>query len=165
MTRAEAVKTFYTDAEKRGRVGRTIHEYMGFFDESNGGGIEARKTRYATMINNYYDVVTDFYEHGWGQSFHFAARARGESFEASLARAEHYVALRLGLSAGMKVLDVGCGDGFWWTMRDDRREIYGIDISAREITQARKRINAELADVSREPPYSTTRFPVTFPVP
>jgi len=111
MTRAEAVKTFYTDAEKRGRVGRTIHEYMGFFDESNGGSIEARKTRYATMINNYYDVVTDFYEHGWGQSFHFAARARGESFEASLARAEHYVALRLGLSAGMKVLDVGCGVG------------------------------------------------------
>jgi sterol 24-C-methyltransferase len=111
MTQAEAVKTFYTDTEKRGRVGHTIREYMGFFDESNGGGIEARKARYATMINNYYDVVTDFYEHGWGQSFHFAARARGESFEASLARAEHYVALRLGLSPGMKVLDVGCGVG------------------------------------------------------
>src|SRR6185369_3027726 len=24
------------------------------------------------------------------------------------------------------VLDVGCGDGFWWTMREDNREIYGI---------------------------------------
>jgi sterol 24-C-methyltransferase len=63
------------------------------------------------MINNYYDVVTDFYEHGWGESFHFAARARGESFDASLARAEHYVALRLSLRPGMKVLDVGCGVG------------------------------------------------------
>jgi sterol 24-C-methyltransferase len=84
---------------------------MGFFDESNGGGVEARKAQYAKMINSYYDVVTDFYEHGWGQSFHFATRARGESFEASLARAEHYLALRLGLAPGMKVLDVGCGVG------------------------------------------------------
>lgn len=108
---AASPKTFYTDNDKRRRVGSTITEYMGFFDETNGGGVEARKAQYTTMINNYYDVVTDFYEHGWGESFHFAARSRGESFEASLARAEHYLSLRLGLGAGMKVLDVGCGVG------------------------------------------------------
>ena len=50
------------------------------------------------------------------------------------------------------VLDVGCGDGFWWTMRQDDREIYGIDISAREIAQARTRIHAELSDVSQQAP-------------
>ncbi len=113
MPQAEAVKTrtFYTDDVMRRRVGNTITEYMGFFDEANGGGVEARKAEYAKMINHYYDVVTDFYEHGWGQSFHFAARARGESFEASLARAEHYLALRLGLGEGMKAIDVGCGVG------------------------------------------------------
>jgi sterol 24-C-methyltransferase len=111
MPETQAVKTFYTDTHKRRRVGTTIREYMGFFDESNGGGVEARKAHYARMINNYYDVVTDFYEHGWGPSFHFATRATGESFEASLARAEHYIALRLGLKPGMKVLDVGCGVG------------------------------------------------------
>ena len=84
---------------------------MGFFDESNGGSLEARKAQYARMINDYYDVVTDFYERAWGLSFHFAKRAKGESFEASLARAEHYLALRLGLKAGMRVIDVGCGVG------------------------------------------------------
>jgi len=57
------------------------------------------------------------------------------------------------------VLDVGCGDGFWWTLRDhDEREIYGIDISAREIAQARKRIKAELTDVSATEPFPGTKF-------
>ena len=57
------------------------------------------------------------------------------------------------------VLDVGCGDGFWWTLRDhDEREIYGIDISAREIAQAKTRIKAELTDVSREEPFAGTKF-------
>jgi sterol 24-C-methyltransferase len=113
MPEAQAISptTFYTDDAKRQRVGSTIREYLGFFDEDRGGGVETRKAQYATMINDYYDVVTDFYEHGWGQSFHFATRAKGESFDASLARAEHYLALRLGLRAGMKVLDVGCGVG------------------------------------------------------
>ena len=56
-------------------------------------------------------------------------------------------------------LDVGCGDGFWWTLRDhDRQEVYGIDISASEIAQARARINAALTDVSRERPFPGTDF-------
>lgn len=56
------------------------------------------------------------------------------------------------------VLDVGCGDGFWWTVRSDDRDIYGIDISAREIAQARQRIHAELTDISRETPFAGRTF-------
>jgi SAM-dependent methyltransferase len=60
------------------------------------------------------------------------------------------------------VLDVGCGDGFWWTVREDDRlkneEVYGIDISASEIAQARERIHAELTDVSKETPFRGTKF-------
>jgi len=56
------------------------------------------------------------------------------------------------------VLDVGCGDGFWWTVREDDREIYGIDISASEVAQARERIHAELTDVSQEQPFRGTKF-------
>jgi SAM-dependent methyltransferase len=56
------------------------------------------------------------------------------------------------------VLDVGCGDGFWWTVREDDRDIYGIDISAREIAQAQRRIHATLTDVSRETPFPGTKF-------
>ena len=66
--------------------------------------------------------------------------------------------------AGMSgpVLDVGCGDGFWWTVRSDARqgrgEVYGIDISASEIAQAREHIHAELTDVSAETPFRGTKF-------
>jgi SAM-dependent methyltransferase len=56
------------------------------------------------------------------------------------------------------VLDVGCGDGFWWTLRDSRGEVYGIDISEREIAQAKTRINAEVTDVSRETPFPGVKF-------
>ena len=111
MTQQQEVTQFYTDARTRETVRGAIRDYLGFFDESKGGNVAARKARYATMINHYYDLVTDFYEQAWGQSFHFAPRFKGESFEASLARSEHFIALRLGLAPGMKALDVGCGVG------------------------------------------------------
>jgi sterol 24-C-methyltransferase len=98
-----------TSTDDPGRqVAGTLRSYLGFFD---AGGDDARQRGYATMVNQYYDLVTDFYERGWGESFHFAPRFEGESFEASLVRHEHYLALRLGLEAGMKALDVGCGVG------------------------------------------------------
>jgi SAM-dependent methyltransferase len=57
------------------------------------------------------------------------------------------------------VLDVGCGDGFWWTLRKHSgNDVYGIDISAGEVAQARARINAALTDVSREQPFPGTEF-------
>lgn len=56
-------------------------------------------------------------------------------------------------------LDVGCGDGFWWTLRDTAgKEIYGIDISAREVALAKQRIVAEITDVSREQPFPQRAF-------
>lgn len=68
------------------------------------------------------------------------------------------VAMQSVAGAAGPVLDVGCGDGFWWTVRDDTREIYGIDISAAEIAQARTRIRADLVDISRETPFPGVEF-------
>jgi Cytochrome P450/Mycolic acid cyclopropane synthetase len=96
---------------KRDEVPSRVDEYVGFHDESKGGDVQARKANYTTMVNDYYDLVTDFYEFGWGQAFHFAPRHNGESFPASIARHEFFLALRLGLKPGMKVVDVGCGVG------------------------------------------------------
>ncbi|XP_022759458.1 cycloartenol-C-24-methyltransferase-like isoform X2 [Durio zibethinus] len=76
-----------------------------------GGEAEERKANYTDMVNKYYDLVTSFYEFGWGESFHFAARWNGESLRESIKRHEHFLALQLGLKHGQKVLDVGCGIG------------------------------------------------------
>jgi SAM-dependent methyltransferase len=68
------------------------------------------------------------------------------------------IAIESVASGRRPVLDVGCGDGFWWTLREGHGEVYGIDISAREVAQARTRIQAALTDVSRERPFPGTEF-------
>jgi sterol 24-C-methyltransferase len=96
---------------KAAKVKSTSDAYSGMHDERDGGTVEARKEHCAEMVNDYYDLVTDFYEYGWGRSFHFGVRRKGESLKQALARHERYLAERLKLEPGMKVLDVGCGVG------------------------------------------------------
>ena len=88
-------------------VQSVVDEYNDIYD----GGVENRKERYRSLVNHYYDLVTDFYEFGWGRSFHFAPRRRGEGFRASLLRHQTFLADQLSLRSGMEVLDVGCGVG------------------------------------------------------
>ncbi len=88
-------------------VKSVVEQYSGIHD----AGVERRRERYRSFVNHYYDLVTDFYEFGWGQSFHFAPRRRGESFKASQLGHQHFLADHLSLEPGMQVLDVGCGVG------------------------------------------------------
>jgi sterol 24-C-methyltransferase len=104
---------------KGGEFESSIADYEGMFAgarQETGAitsqeSVEVRRERYAAMINHFYNLVTDFYEWGWCQSFHFAPRFHNETFFESIKRIEHYLCLRLGLLRGMKVLDVGCGVG------------------------------------------------------
>lgn len=83
---------------------KAVQEYISKFDETTGGSIESRRSSYASLVNNFYDLVTDFYEYGWGQSFHFCRFFKGEGFDQAIARHEHYLASKLGLKSGMEVL-------------------------------------------------------------
>ena len=97
----------------------SIENYEGQFkgarksvgDITSEESIAGRKKRYADMVNDYYNLVTDFYEWGWGQSFHFAPRFHNESFIESIKRAEYHLCSRLGMKPGVRALDVGCGVG------------------------------------------------------
>ena len=82
----------------------TLSEYR----RSQGRG---HKKEYARMVTTFYDLITDFYEYGWGQSFHFAPTKVGESFEESIVGHEYFLGEAIGLRPGMKVLDLGCGVG------------------------------------------------------
>lgn len=72
---------------------------------------ESRLDDYSALTKHYYNLVTDFYEYGWGSSFHFSRYYKGEAFRQATARHEHYLALKMGITENMKVLDVGCGVG------------------------------------------------------
>ncbi len=65
----------------------------------------------AERSKDFYNLITDFTQYGWSTSIHFAPRNPGESVAASLARHEHFIAMRLALEPGMHVADLGCGIG------------------------------------------------------
>jgi len=85
---------------------KDINTYNDVFDEQDKVK-RSEKAQLAT--DNFYTLITKFYEKGWGESFHFATRYEGESFEESIIRHEAFLAVKLGLSSSDKVLDVGCG--------------------------------------------------------
>ena len=91
-------------SKKHGRID-------GYNKLQEGDDAGERNTEYAALVDSYYDLATEFYEWGWGACFHFADRRGSETFAQSLLRHEYYLASRLAVSAGSKVLDCGCGIG------------------------------------------------------
>eukprot|EP00008_Paramoeba_atlantica_P004972 CAMPEP_0201478642 /NCGR_PEP_ID=MMETSP0151_2-20130828/3419_1 /ASSEMBLY_ACC=CAM_ASM_000257 /TAXON_ID=200890 /ORGANISM="Paramoeba atlantica, Strain 621/1 / CCAP 1560/9" /LENGTH=367 /DNA_ID=CAMNT_0047859777 /DNA_START=55 /DNA_END=1158 /DNA_ORIENTATION=- len=90
-------------------VEKVVHEYIEM--HSGDEKLDMRKQEHQDLANFYYDLVTDFYEYGWGTSFHFAPRHKFEGFHESIARHEHYLAMKMKMEKGQKILDVGCGVG------------------------------------------------------
>ncbi len=117
-----------------------VAQYREFHAEGESGDVGARTDGYADMVVGFYDLVTDVYERGWGKSFHFAPRYEGESFHASIARHQHFLASRLGLGPGMRVIDVGCGVG--GPMRSIARfsgaHVTGINFNGYQVGKARR---------------------------
>ena len=102
---------FFSQEKKRNiSVDKWIDNYNELHDDDKTG-LENRNLDYTTLVNAYYELATLFYEWGWGQSFHFAGQIKGENFQEAIRRHEYYLAGRLGVSKGEKVLDCGCGIG------------------------------------------------------
>lgn len=126
----------------RDEVKKEMEEYDKLFQGTDT--YEKRKSNYMTMVNNFYDLVTDFYEYGWGESFHFAPRFKGETFTESIARSEHFIASRLGLRPGMKAIDIGCGVGgpLRTIARFSGAHVTGLNNNAYQIKRATKKTNS-----------------------
>ncbi|CAM9565409.1 unnamed protein product, partial [Chrysoparadoxa australica] len=104
-------QTFFSQEAKRGiDVNKWIDNYNELHDD-NKANVEERNSKYSSLVNAYYELATLFYEWGWGTSFHFAERLKSETFRQSILRHEYYLAGRLGVKKGSKLLDCGCGVG------------------------------------------------------
>ena len=138
MTPKSRLTDILKDAKTGDRVATEIREYDRRYGGAERGGLEERKTDYLNFERSYYDLVTDFFEYGWGRSFHFAPRVEGESFAASLARHEHYIAHRLNLQPGMVVVDLGCGVGgpLCEIARFSGAKIVGVNINEYQLKRA-----------------------------
>jgi len=108
MSRVTGLLRKDKDTHSRVEMKTQIGEYTSLFDSQ---GADTRKNLYTDVVNKYYDLATDFYEFGWGHSFHFAPRHKWESLDSSIERHELWLANRLGLAQGHKVIDIGCGVG------------------------------------------------------
>ena len=139
MTPPKTVSSKPADPSGGGHVAHKVEEYLSIQMDSKGGSLERQQTYYDKMVDNFFDLVTDFYEFGWGDSFHFAPRLKEESFEASLAHHQHFLARRLDLKPGMRVVDLGCGIG--GPMRSIARfseaHITGVNINAYQIKRGK----------------------------
>ena len=94
------------EVENIKEVKEKVTDYNDVFRETD---YVKRSQKAQNATDKFYDLITEFYERGWGQSFHFAPRFNGEDFHSSIVRHEHFLASRLGLTAKDNVLDVGCG--------------------------------------------------------
>ncbi len=96
--------------------------------------------REVSVAEKYYDLVTDFYEVGWGNCFHYAPQGKNETYREAIIKYEMALAKALGLKAGMQVLDVGCGVGgpMMNIAKATGCEITGITICDYQISKGKK---------------------------
>ncbi len=139
----QRIRQFFQNAIPRDNVARTVDTYREFFKHDQA--VDPRTQNAADAVRMYYDLATDFYEFGWGQSFHFAPLRVGEPVEDAIRRHEHYLAMRLGLKPGQRVLDAGCGVG--GPMRSIARisgaNIVGVNISKYQIGRGERHVRRE----------------------
>mmetsp|Transcript_13239 Transcript_13239/g.18631 ORF Transcript_13239/g.18631 Transcript_13239/m.18631 type:complete len:330 (+) Transcript_13239:2-991(+) len=90
---------------------RNADQYVGAHAHAIANTKESadKDRNYVPVTQAFYDIVTDFYQWGWGNSFHFAPRNNGENFHASILRHEHWLAARIEARPGQEVCDLGCG--------------------------------------------------------
>jgi hypothetical protein len=53
-------------------VRKDVTSYKSLYE--NTSTADERKDQYKTLVTKYYSLSTDFFEYGWGRSFHFANR-------------------------------------------------------------------------------------------
>lgn len=120
----------------RNQVADNYKQYSAFFQKPK----EIEKAdNVPKLVDTFYNLVTDIYEWGWGQSFHFSPALHGKSHKEETRMHEERVADLLSMKPGDRVLDAGCGVG--GPMRaiaaHSGANIVGITINDYQVERAR----------------------------
>lgn len=93
----------------QGEVTRYVDNYLDSHAEDGKQAqretaLKNRREHAKDVATNFYSLVTDFYEYGYGHSFHFAPIYDGKSLSECIAMYEQGVAKLLKAKPGMKLL-------------------------------------------------------------
>ena len=91
-----------------GKIRENVTSYNEHFtkagEREEDFGYEARTEKTVELAQSYYTLVTDFYEYGYGASFHFGPVRDGQSLADCLKSYEEEIASTLKAKPGMKIL-------------------------------------------------------------
>lgn len=79
-----------------------VDRYSSHFDK--GTTAEEREENTAELVGAYYQLVTDFYEYGFGECFHFFPVYDSQSFRQGVVEYDKQIAQDLHVRPGAKVL-------------------------------------------------------------
>lgn len=84
-----------------------VDSYSRFYNSFNEEKRKEREENSRQIAESFYELVTDFYEFGYGRSFHFAPVYDGKSNEECIEKYEREVARALDVKPGDRILVSG----------------------------------------------------------
>lgn len=85
------------------QVEEQMKQYTRHFQANDPETTEKRVGEATELSDKFHTLVTDFYEYGFGESFHFCPLFRGLPFEECMAECEIYVAEKANAGPGKKL--------------------------------------------------------------
>ena len=100
-----------------GKISENEERYSEHFKSSDGRDDESdyreRNESATNIASTYYTLVTDFYEYGYGPSFHFAPVQDGKSHSECMREFEEEIGRSLNAGPGTKILVSVCNNCLW----------------------------------------------------
>lgn len=118
--------------------GEAVAQFDQIFSDVNGN---VQHSAYdGDVANSFYNLATDFYEYGWGDSFHFGFRKEGEPHSRSILNSQNFIATKLQVGDMARVLDMGCGIGgpLRGVVRATGANVTGLTINKYQVQRARE---------------------------